>query len=319
LSRSCVAFVGVDELTPPATSPLLYTVRQQARAKRLSSSTRTRVRTRADASSEAVAAAVSVFVKNPAFLNSGSELQQLKALSQVVHDAKGAVDAGHSLMNELGAQAATVSAGVLMAVLKQNNTGDVGALEGAMVGSPQLPLLIFCKGRTCTTQHTLWRSFQVYRSRGKRHAEHRALTVRRRRYIPGWAPCAAVWASNLNPMDSDTEDQRLDCIIDKAFVNLGAMMSARVDGGANPTRRLQGRWLRTVSAMPKARGSFEITMLAYDACSEVGALLLVVHPCNHQDHTTTSMLNSTVTRSVFPGAIPHNLTTRQSLFKTRAD
>lgn len=28
----------------------------------------------------------------------------------------------------------------------------------------------------------------------------------------------------------DTEDQRLDCVIDKAFVNLGAMMAERVDG-----------------------------------------------------------------------------------------
>jgi len=30
-----------------------------------------------------------------------------------------------------------------------------------------------------------------------------------------------------------TEDQRLDCVIDKAFVNLGAMMAERVDGGAS--------------------------------------------------------------------------------------
>lgn len=28
----------------------------------------------------------------------------------------------------------------------------------------------------------------------------------------------------------DTEDQRLECVIDKAFVNLGAMMAERVDG-----------------------------------------------------------------------------------------
>lgn len=65
-----------------------------------------------------------------ASVTEGSELEKLQALSQVVHDTKGAADADKSI-GELGVKAATVSASVLLAVLGQN-TGDVGALEGAM-------------------------------------------------------------------------------------------------------------------------------------------------------------------------------------------
>ena len=95
-----------------------------------------------------------------------SNLQSLLTFSELVHDSKG--DA--LKFGRFGENAATVSAGVLMAALKSNDTSDVGAIEGAMAYEE------------CDSDHC------------------------------------------------ETEDERLQCVIDKAFVNLGAMMSERVDG-----------------------------------------------------------------------------------------
>ena len=96
----------------------------------------------------------------------GSDLQALLGFSELVHDTKG--DA--LKFGTFGENAATVSAGVLMAALKSNDTSDVGAIEGAMAYEE------------CDTDHC------------------------------------------------ETEDERLQCVIDKSFVNLGAMMSERVAG-----------------------------------------------------------------------------------------
>jgi len=102
----------------------------------------------------------------PAVVAPGSELEALLHVSNLVYDTKRCVNE----YGELGKQAATVSAAILLATL-MSNTKDVGALEGAMVYEP------------CTLEE-----------------------------------CA---------MD---EDARLECVIDKAFVNLGAMMAERVEG-----------------------------------------------------------------------------------------
>ena len=87
-----------------------------------------------------------------------SNLQSLLTFSELVHDSKG--DA--LKFGKFGENAATVSAGVLMAALKSNDTSDVGAIEGAMAYDE------------CDSDHC------------------------------------------------ETEDERLQCVIDKAFVNLGA-------------------------------------------------------------------------------------------------
>ena len=99
-------------------------------------------------------------------ISKGSQLEKLKLHSHLVHDTKGDAET----LGEITETAATVSSAVLMTALKMNVSGDVGALEGAMVYEP------------CNTDYC------------------------------------------------DTEDERLQCVIDKAFVNLGAMMADKVDG-----------------------------------------------------------------------------------------
>jgi hypothetical protein len=46
----------------------------------------------------------------------------------------------------------------------------------------------------------------------------------------GYILVTKVLPFKRNSYRYDTEDARLACVIDKAFVNLGAMMATRVDG-----------------------------------------------------------------------------------------
>ena len=73
-------------------------------------------------------------------IHPGSELEGLRTVSDLVFDTKSAVNE----FGQLGPQAATVSASIVLHVLTENATGDVGALEGAMVYEPCSGAFIVC-------------------------------------------------------------------------------------------------------------------------------------------------------------------------------
>tara|TARA_B100001142_G_scaffold162702_1_gene162761 strand:- start:838 stop:1221 length:384 start_codon:yes stop_codon:yes gene_type:complete len=75
-------------------------------------------------------------------IHPGSELEGLRTVSDLVFDTKSAVNE----FGQLGPQAATVSASIVLHVLTENATGDVGALEGAMVYEP-------CSGAFIVSSH----------------------------------------------------------------------------------------------------------------------------------------------------------------------